>query len=172
MLSLMQARLVNQMLKEHHLDMPTVKAKSKNIDAEYKKVSLCGRHATTLLTHFPDFLAMLESTTALSKDAEDEADAENSRIRECLLSFVSLWNFLCDVFSPSDAKNAFGNTPREQKAVDLEKEARNFVKLFSLASSTKDVTYYMRLVYCEIPRRIRTCPVDIHLASGMAGEQV
>ena len=151
---------MNKLLSEYNISIPNVKKKSNDAAAKaLKGVSLCGRQAMEILTHFEEFLAMvITDPTKLS--------ADHKRAMKAYLAFVDVWNVLVRVFDPTVPG------ARVEKANKVEALGKKFVTAFAKAASNKAVTVYMRLLYCEIPRIIKICPVDIHLASGMAGEQV
>ena len=147
------------MMKQYHLDMPDVNAKSHDPKDMLQGVSLCGRGALTLLAKFPDFLALLTGSSKAAK-------AQHTNIVAAVKSFVKYWNTVSRPFDASNPK------ARGEKAKNLRDLGQAFVKGFKTATSASSCTYYMHLMMAEIPRLVMTCPVDVHLASGMAGEQV
>ena len=153
--------MINAMLLEHHLDMPAVNEKSHDPKDFMQNVSLCGRHALTLLVRFEDFLQLI-----LPLDATKFEKAEHKRCSDAVKAFVSYWNVLA---RPFDASNG---TARAAKSKLLSKTGDDFVIAFQKASTSSACTYYMHLMRVELPQVVLTCPVDVHLASGMAGEQV
>ena len=140
--------MINDLMEEHNLQLPRV---SKKIKGEAGKalmgVSLVGRQATILLKHFEEFLVMLlpEGKTTTP---------EHERSLTAYRAYLDLWNVLAVPFDASDP------LARGKKSKDVGKLGKAFVMAFMLAGHSKAVTFYMRLLYCEMP------PLDNEVPSG------
>lgn len=151
-----QATLLNEMLEFQSLSMPTVALRSKLVSTDQlSTLSLTGRHAKTLLQHFNVYLSVLADTLDSQK----------------LTNYILVKDAFFDYYNAL-VKLAETEQARKEKSERIATLGLNFVSLFAKHASSKDVPFYMRLIVCEIPRFTANCPLDIHLASGSAGEQV
>ncbi len=137
------------LLAAHNIDMPRVVKRKLGAKFALGRVSLCGRQAKLVLEHFEEFLQFLPIL-------------DLQAITTCIKSFIELWNLLSMPVPPEQ---------RTSKATQVKVQGQRWVSQFCQLTSSAEATWYMRALLCEIPRLINECPVDIHLASAMSGEQ-
>ncbi len=115
------------------------------------RVSFMGRQAVIFLENYREFFK------AVGHDGRAEAAVD---------AFIECWNVIatpCDASSPER---------RSEKSNAIQASGAVFVNAFATLVSRSDVSWYMRLLLCEIPRVVLECPVDISLASGQSIERV